>query len=136
MCVSSFKQNKRVQTQITFRLSLKSVDKKRYPSIKVKNENSGFRIGYFCFYITIHFGEDHRFFRLTLKFLCNGIAITTVIRAESISAIGCAYKIPFNPHASGKIKITGMKQMPCRQAPRINPSFPFPRARNKDEYTV
>ena len=58
------------------------------------------------------------------------------ISAERTSAIGCAYKIPFNPHINGKIKITGMKQIPCRQAPRINPSFPFPRARNKEEYTV
>lgn len=68
--------------------------------------------------------------------LGQGIAINTVISAERTSAIGCAYKIPFNPHINGKIKITGMKQIPCRQAPRINPSFPFPRARNKEEYTV
>ena len=28
------------------------------------------------------------------------------------------------------------KQMPCLQAPRIKPSFPLPRARNSEEYTV
>ena len=59
----------------------------------------------------------------TNNFLCKGIAINIVMSAESTSAIGCAYKIPFKPHAIGKIKITGIKQIPWRQAPRMNPLF-------------
>ncbi len=30
--------------------------------------------------------------------------------------------------------MTGMKQITCLQAPRINPSLPFPKARNRAEY--
>lgn len=39
-----------------------------------------------------------------VKLLCKGIAINTVISAERTSAIGCAYKIPFNPHINGKLR--------------------------------
>ena len=36
----------------------------------------------------------------------------------------------------GRSRITGIKQIPCLQAPRIKPSMPFPKARNREEYTV
>ena len=64
------------------------------------------------------------------------MAINTVIIAEIRSAIGCAYKIPLIPTKLGNNKIIGTKQIPCLQAPKINPSKPLPKARNREEYTV
>ena len=60
----------------------------------------------------------------------------TVITAEMTSAAGCAYRIPLTPAKRGRSRMNGTKQMPCLQAPRIKPSFPLPRARNSEEYTV
>lgn len=53
------------------------------------------------------------------------MAINTVIIAEIRSAIGCAYKIPLIPTKLGNNKIIGTKQIPCLQAPKINPSKPY-----------
>ena len=59
-----------------------------------------------------------------------------VMIPEITSAVACEYMIPFNPQIEVKIKMTGTKHIPCLQAPNINPSFPFPRARNNEEYKV
>lgn len=48
-----------------------------------------------------------------------------VITAESTSAIGWAYIMPLIPQNTGRIRITGMKQIPCRQAPKKKPANPF-----------
>ena len=74
-----------------------------------------------------------RFLSILFRLLCRGIAINTVMIAESTSAIGCAYKIPFSPHTLGRVRITGIKHIPCLQAPSINPSIPLPKARNNEE---
>lgn len=63
-------------------------------------------------------------------------AINRLMKKERTSAIGCAYKIPFNPHIEGRMRITGIKQIPCLHAPSKKPSFPFPNARKREEYTV
>ena len=73
---------------------------------------------------------------ISFNSLWSGIAMNTVMTAESTSAIGWAYIIPFIPQTIGRSRITGIKQIPCLQAPRIKPSLPFPKARNREEYTV
>lgn len=42
------------------------------------------------------------------------------------SAIGPAYKTPFNPKAGGSIKSKGMRKSPCREIERIIPRLASP----------
>ena len=64
------------------------------------------------------------------------IATKTVHNDAIMSAIGWAKIIPSNPKMCGKIKIAGIKQIPCRNAPTMNPALPFPIESNSEEYTV
>lgn len=63
------------------------------------------------------------------------IAINAVITAHITSEIGWAKIISFKPTKIGKIKMIGIKQIPCLKAPIINPSVPLPNASKREEYT-